>query len=177
MIVPIFSVAFVVHSTSLTGAQISEWAGVENESRWDVGDPIDPLDPGGRLRSHTTWSYRPEAVEESEDAEPWMVHLRPVLEGVVGRPLPDTDRKLFVGVRNGHQSGWFYLEPDDLALLAKAECALVVDSYDFTPEESRVSRARHWVLEKTGVYRRRRARSRRARDRAREKRIAARNAS
>jgi len=175
--VSIFSISFSVHSNSLTRAQISAWAGVESHGGFDIGDPLDPLDPEGILRRHTAWSFVPEGIGESETAEPWMERLRPVLEGVAGRPLPDTESKVFAGVHNGQQSGWFYLDPPDLALIAAAGCALVVDSYDFEPKESRMRRTQTWILEHTGVYGRRRARWRRARDRARADRIAARQTS
>lgn len=126
----IFSVSLSLRSETLSLEDLTVYAGSEPTRSHKRGDRISPRMPATKVRRESLWMVDSGVALDSWTLEAHWLVLESILATIATRPNPGVAATLSIGT-NARGSGFaFDVSLEQVALLARAECGLWIDSYE-----------------------------------------------
>lgn len=126
----IFSVAVTLRSATQSVEQLSALAGTEPTRAHSKGELVYSRAAAHNVWTENYWSSRSGVVEDTWTIAPHWAFISPILETLALQDRGDADVGLSIGTNSRGMGFAFDLEPDQIALLARAGCGVWIDSYE-----------------------------------------------
>lgn len=161
----IFSVSIELYSRTLSLAELTSLAGAEPTRSHVKGRRRSKSVPASKVHARTMWSMDSSVELDSWTLKPQWPYIAPVLASLADAERGgDVEAILSIGTSARGLGFAFDLHPEQVALLARAQCGIWIDSYqgnwdrddlpaDYPyPEEGTLLPPHRWRRARTRVY-------------------------